>query len=340
MKLTPLFYFYIIVMGIPCYAATQNTNDNMPIVCIEGILPNGESNIGMGFMVAPGIVATVQHQIKDTKKIKVHLGNNNETAEIIRQEDGLALLRIAVQSTPELALDNILPRKGTKVFTYHCQLDKNHIPTPVKSEIGIITDPQRRGDNGNNSFIEAELAIQKGNSGAPLLGEDHHVVGVINGYDGLKNNLSVSVPATVLIQLMAKEKTIQFKELLLVQGEKYYKQKDFYHAQKRFELAIALQADYYDAYTYLANTFFALGNYAAARDTLHQAIAIDIQNPNAYSFLAAVSNKLSDAVSERNALQRYLELENDPTTVQNAQNMLQTIENNLSQKNRATTVLP
>lgn len=340
MKLTPLFYFCIIVMGIPCYAATQNTTGNMPIVCIEGILPDGKSNIGMGFMVAPGIVATVQHQIKDAKKIRVHLGNNNENAEMIRQEGGLALLRITSQSTTELALDDILPRKGIKVFTYRCQPDKNHILTPVKSEIGVVTDPQRLGDNGNNPLIEAELAIQKGNSGGPLLGEDHHVIGVINGYDGLKNNLSVSVPATVLIQLLAKEKAIQFKELLLVQGEKYYKQKDFYHAQKRFELAITLQADYYDAYTYLANTFFALGNYGAARDTLHQAIAIDIQNPNAYSFLAAVSNKLSDAVSERNALQRYLELENDPTTVQNAQKMLQTIENNLSQKNRATTVLP
>lgn len=335
MKLATLFYFCIIVMTVPCYAAKQNAANNMPIACIEAILPNGQRNVGMGFIVAPGVIATVQHQIKDAKKIRVHFGSNTENAETIRQENGLALLQITNQSSQELALDNNLPRKGTKVFTYHCQSDKNHIPIPVKSEMGTITEPQRLGDNnGNSSLIEAELSIQKGNSGGPLLGEDYNVIGVINGYDGLKNNLSVSIPVTTLIQLIVKEKNIRFKELLLVQGEKYYKQKDFYHAQKRFELAITLQPDYYDAYTYLANTFFALGNFTAARDTLHKAIAIDLQNPNAYSFLAAVSNKLSDPVSERNALQCYLELEKDAKAVQNAEKMLKTIEKNLFSKNQ------
>lgn len=332
MKRLALFGYGLITFGNPCYATEPPNTDDASLVCIESVLDNNKTNVGTGFFIAPGIIATVQHQIKDAKKVLIHRGNRSENAKTILQAHEVAILSVADTATPALLLDNDLPHKGAKVFTYRCQADKQQHLFPVQSALGSVTVPQRHNDADNYAFIEAELPIQKGNSGAPLLGEDHHVLGIVDGYDDLKKDLSVSVPTTALIELIMQEKTIPFKELLLLQGERYFKQKDFYHAQKRFELAIHVQPDYYNAYIYLANTLFMLGNFSAARDILHQAIVIDSKNPAAYAFLAGVSLKLSDDISQRNALQQSVALEKDPLASEKLQNQLQAVENALAAK--------
>lgn len=362
MKLLRLFCYSFILIVVPVHAAQQTNNSEHSIVCIESSLSNGETLIGTGFFIAPGIIATVQHQIKNATTIIIH-GNNKNTdkATLVTEAYGLALLRVPNKTTAYLLLTDNLPEINTHVFTSGCQLNKQlSVPQLVPFLQGSISDPRRSGTSGTE-LIEAKLPIKKGHSGGPLLLDDQHVVGIINGYDEKENELSVSIPAQVLIQLMAEQQVIEFapeitalwqkaqeshdtteqlgiyNEILSKtpwhteahynQGMLYFSLHDYLNAKKQFLLAVQQRPNFYNAYIYLGSTFSALKDHSAARNSLIQAMLIDINNPIAYSLIAGIyQNGLADTFSERNALQRYIHLETTKSKADIAQHRLQEIE--------------
>jgi tetratricopeptide (TPR) repeat protein len=257
-------------------------------------------------------------------------------------------------------LDNKIPSINTPVFTLGCQPNKQHAhPQLEPVQQGTVSDP-KRADAGM-LLIEALLPIKKGNSGGPLLLDDQHVVGILNGYDENQPALSVSLPATVLIQLMAQQQLIAFEpeittlwqkaqesrdkaeqlklydeilnktpwhtEAHFNQGIIYFTQHNYLTAKEHFQFATQQRPNFYNAYIYLGLTLSELKDYTAARDNLIQAILLDAKNPLAYSLIAGVyQNGLGDSLSERNALQQYVKVETTQSKADIAKRRLQEIE--------------
>lgn len=361
MKRLRFFCYGFLTLGLPVHAAKPTNSSEHSIVCIESILNDGQELMGTGFFIAPGIIATVQHQVKNAKTIVVHIHDQTaENAKLMLEKRGLAILAIANKTAPYLSLDNTIPAINTPVFTSGCQPNKQHVYSQLEPvQQGAVSDP-KRADSGM-LLIEASLPIKKGNSGGPLLLDNQQVAGIVNGYDENQPELSVSIPASVLIQLMAQQQVIAFAPEITVLWEKaqashdkaeqlqlygkiiektpwhteahfnqgiiYFTQHDYLHAKAQFQLVTQQRPNFYNAYIYLGLSLSELKDFTAARDNLIQAILLGPKNPLAYSLIAGIyQHGLADAISERNALQHYVTVETNQNKVDIAKRRLQEIE--------------
>lgn len=313
------------------------------IVCIESFDTAGKSRLGSGFFVAPGIIATVSHQVINANKIIVHLhdGTTEQAAvPITAQGNELAVITIANKTYPYLPLQAHDPVIGEKIATMGCPLGFDHSLAQ-----GVIGHPRRLVDG--KPLLQTDLAINPGNSGGPLLNQQGQVVGVVYGYEHDAHQISFTVPSDMLIQIMAQAGTnlghsatpeletlwqqaqgaqdaaqqlMLYDKLLLKapwiteaifnQGILYFGQQQYSAAKERFEQAIQQRPKYYEAYTSLGLTLFNLKEFATARDALLEAIVLKTDYPIAYLNLGLVyQHGLTDMASAQRVYLRYLEID-------------------------------
>jgi S1-C subfamily serine protease len=176
---------------------------------------DGEA-VGTGFVVrADGFVLTNQHVIAEASAVTVTLASGEEHAATVVAEDpehDLAVLRIeAVEELPAVALgDSDGLALGETVVAIGYALDLSGGPTVTS---GIISSLERTIDVQSSSgtgatvrtydgLLQTDAALNRGNSGGPLVTLDGLVVGVnVAGGDGVEN-IGFAIPIDAAASLL------------------------------------------------------------------------------------------------------------------------------------------
>ncbi len=165
---------------------------------------------GSGFIIrGDGLIITNHHVIEDADEIIVRLADRREfVAELVGSdpETDVALLRIDAADLPTLEFgDSDALRPGQWVIA---------IGSPFQFEqsvtAGIVSAKGRTQlQQQYVPFIQSDVAINRGNSGGPLIDTDGHVVGINSwilsssgGNIGLSFSIPIETAASTMDQLL------------------------------------------------------------------------------------------------------------------------------------------
>ncbi|MBI1761983.1 MAG: trypsin-like peptidase domain-containing protein [Acidobacteria bacterium] len=172
--------------------------------------PTADSNVqrgtGTGFLIDDaGYIVTNDHVIRGADRIRVRLADGRERRALVQGADAvtdIALLKIEAGPLPLLQLgDSDELRVGDAVIAIGNPLDYEHSVTA-----GIISAKGRKVYNNEpfEDFIQTDAAINRGNSGGPLLNQQGEVIGVntVIRVDG--SGISFAVPSNVVRRVIAQ----------------------------------------------------------------------------------------------------------------------------------------
>ncbi len=170
--------------------------------------PRGIS-IGTGFIISPdGYVLTNHHVVDDADSVKVTLSNRREyTAKVVGSDEksDVALLKIDASGMPALRLGDssrLKPGQWAVAIGSPFGLD-NSVTAGIISAVG-------RSNAGQQyvPFIQTDVAINRGNSGGPLLNTHGEVIGINSqifsnsgGYMGVSFAIPIDLAMNVVKQL-------------------------------------------------------------------------------------------------------------------------------------------
>ncbi|MBO0861497.1 MAG: trypsin-like peptidase domain-containing protein [Chloracidobacterium sp.] len=161
---------------------------------------------GAGFIVDPdGLVVTNQHVIANADRIRVKLHDGRtQVATVVGVDNAtdLALLKIAVNDlTPLLLGDSDALRVGDAVIAIGNPLEYERSVTA-----GIVSALGRKVYEAepSESFIQTDAAINRGNSGGPLLNKRGEVIGVNTVIRSDGRGISFAVPSNVVKHVVAQ----------------------------------------------------------------------------------------------------------------------------------------
>jgi serine protease Do len=174
--------------------------------------PRGVS-MGTGFIISgDGYILTNHHVIDGASTVTVRLSDRREfTAKVVGSDEqsDVALLKIAATGLPTLRLgDSNLLRPGQWVVAIGSPFGLDHSVTA-----GIVSAVGRSNpyaDQRYVPFIQTDVAINRGNSGGPLLNTRGEVVGINSqifsnsgGYMGVSFAIPIDVAMSAVKQLKA-----------------------------------------------------------------------------------------------------------------------------------------
>lgn len=337
----------VLLLGASGVASAEPIHDRVGslVACLESRFPDGKRALGSGFFVAPGVMATVGHQVSGARSIKVVLGDGRAlSARQLRVLDGgdLALLRVPEDDTRLRPLPAGQARLGDEVFTIGCPLGLGQTMTR-----GVVSHPDRRFDGV--SMIQTDLAINRGNSGGPLVNRSGHLVGVVQGTLRASSGIHFAIPVERLLELMRAaglhapaaldERLLATWQAALASTDPAEQQKLYesvllqapwhaaaYHnlalvhygqgrveqARELFEAALLRRPGFAQALTGLGVALYRLGRHAEAREALLRAISSDPAYALAQFNLGVIyARGVKDAGSAEKSFRRFLELAPD-----------------------------
>lgn len=154
--------------------------------------PQPVRTMGSGFIIsADGYILTNNHMVEDAKEVKIELSDGRKfDAEIIGTdpETDIALVKIEAENLPYLELadsDNL--KVGEWVLAIGNPLSFSHTVTA-----GIVSAKGRSLRLADfENFIQTDAAINRGNSGGPLINLDGKVVGINTAIAGATGNIGI-----------------------------------------------------------------------------------------------------------------------------------------------------
>jgi len=166
--------------------------------------------LGSGFIISPdGYLLTNNHMVEGAEKVTVELADGRKfTAEIIGTDpdSDIAVIKIDADNLPCLELaDSDTLEVGEWVLAIGNPLGFSHTVTA-----GIVSAKGRSVGLANiENFIQTDAAINRGNSGGPLLNLEGKVVGMNTAIYGETGNIGIgfAIPAN-----MAKHAYKQIRE--------------------------------------------------------------------------------------------------------------------------------
>jgi serine protease Do len=156
--------------------------------------------LGSGFVISSdGYILTNNHMVEDAKKVTVELADGRKfTAEIAGTDPGtdVAVIKIDADNLPYLELaDSDTLEVGEWVLAIGNPLGFSHTVTA-----GIVSAKGRSvGLATIENFIQTDAAINRGNSGGPLLNLEGKVVGMNTAIYGATGNIGIgfAIPANI-----------------------------------------------------------------------------------------------------------------------------------------------
>ena len=187
----------------------------MPGMPDGGSRPRGVSQ-GTGFIIsADGYVLTNHHVVEGANTVRIKLSDRREfTAKVVGSDEqsDVALLKIAATGLPTLRIgDSKALKSGQWVVAIGSPFGLDHSVTA-----GIVSAVGRANPYANQRyvpFIQTDVAINRGNSGGPLLDTRGQVVGINSqifsnsgGYMGVSFAIPIDVAMNAVQQLKATGK--------------------------------------------------------------------------------------------------------------------------------------
>jgi serine protease Do len=148
--------------------------------------------LGSGFIISPdGYILTNNHMVGDAEKVEIELTDDRKfTAKIIGTDpvSDVAVVKIDAENLPYLELgDSDKLEVGEWVLAIGNPLGLSHTVTA-----GIVSAKGRSvGLADIENFIQTDAAINRGNSGGPLLNLDGKVVGINTAIVGATGNIGI-----------------------------------------------------------------------------------------------------------------------------------------------------
>jgi len=169
-----------------------------------------QTALGSGFVISPdGYILTNNHMVEDAEKVVVELADGRKfNAEITGTDPGsdIAVIKIDADNLPYLEFaDSDTLEVGEWVLAIGNPLGFSHTVTA-----GIVSAKGRSvGLADIENFIQTDAAINRGNSGGPLLNLEGKVVGMNTAIYGATGNIGIgfAIPAN-----MAKHAYKQIRE--------------------------------------------------------------------------------------------------------------------------------
>jgi len=169
-----------------------------------------QTALGSGFIISPdGYILTNNHMVEGAEKVTVELADDRKfTAEIkgTDPDSDIALVKIDADNLPYLEFaDSDTLEVGEWVLAIGNPLSFSHTVTA-----GIVSAKGRSVGLANiENFIQTDAAINRGNSGGPLLNLEGKVVGMNTAIYGATGNIGIgfAIPAN-----MAKHAYQQIRE--------------------------------------------------------------------------------------------------------------------------------
>lgn len=173
--------------------------------------PRSGTSFGSGFIISSdGYVLTNHHVIADTDEVIVRLADRREfKAKVIGsdQMSDVALLKVEATNLPVLQIaDSAKVKPGQWVIAIGSPFGFDHSVTA-----GIVSGLGRPSIDGSQRyvpFIQTDVAINRGNSGGPLLNTSGQVVGINSqifsnsgGYMGVSFAIPMEVAMNAVQQL-------------------------------------------------------------------------------------------------------------------------------------------
>jgi len=197
----------------------EKANPGVVTVVATRALPAGEDAVagesaqegrvqrgtGAGFIVDPeGYIITNQHVVANADRIRVKLHDGRTQAATVMGADNatdLALLKIGANDLTPLRLgDSDALRVGDSVIAIGNPLEYERSVTA-----GIVSALGRKVYDAEpfENFIQTDAAINRGNSGGPLLNRRGEVIGVNTVIRSDGRGISFAVPSNVVKRVVA-----------------------------------------------------------------------------------------------------------------------------------------
>ncbi len=190
--------------GMPMPPGAQGPRGSMPQT------PRGTS-MGTGFLIsADGYVLTNHHVVDNADEVTVKLSDSRELKAKVVGSDAqsdVALLKVDASNLPALKLGNssgVQPGQWVVAIGSPYGLDHS-VTAGIVSAVGRNTGGQQYVP-----FIQTDVAINRGNSGGPLLNTRGEVVGinsqifsVSGGYQGISFAIPIDTAMNAVEQLKA-----------------------------------------------------------------------------------------------------------------------------------------
>lgn len=176
----------------------------------------GGTSMGTGFIIsADGYVLTNHHVVEGSDEVKVKLSDRREfTAKVVGSDEksDVALLKIAGNALPFLRTGESNQLKpGQWVVAIGSPFGLDHSVTA-----GVVSAVGRSNPYANQQyvpFIQTDVAINRGNSGGPLLNTRGEVVGINSqifsnsgGYMGVSFAIPIDIAMSAVQQLKTSGK--------------------------------------------------------------------------------------------------------------------------------------
>lgn len=175
--------------------------------------PRQGTSYGSGFIISSdGYVLTNHHVIEGSSKVIVHLADRREIeAKVVGSDPStdVAVLKINAKNLPLLTVgDSKIVKPGQWVVAIGSPFGFDHSVTA-----GIISALGRPSIDGSQRyvpFIQTDVAINRGNSGGPLLNTKGEVIGINSqifsnsgGYMGVSFAIPIQVAMNAVEQIKA-----------------------------------------------------------------------------------------------------------------------------------------
>ena len=167
-----------------------------------------QEGMGSGVIIsADGYILTASHVVKSTDELKVFMADKREfTAKVVGTDPktDLAVIKITGKNLPFVPIgDSELLRVGDWVIAvgspYGLQQTVTAGIVSAKGRQGVI------GGDGYEDFIQTDAAINRGNSGGPMLNLKGEVVGIntaIYSQSGGNTGVGFAVPSKLIKQVL------------------------------------------------------------------------------------------------------------------------------------------
>lgn len=179
-------------------------------------MPRGGVSFGSGFIISSdGYVLTNHHVIEGTNKVTVHLADRREVAATIIGSDpstDVAVLKINEKNLPVLAIGdskNLKPGQWVVAIGSPFGFERS-VTAGIVSALGR---PSIDGSQRYVPFIQTDVAINRGNSGGPLLNTRGEAVGINSqifsnsgGYMGVSFAIPIQTAMNAFDQIKATGK--------------------------------------------------------------------------------------------------------------------------------------